>query len=412
MERAILHCDLNNFFYSVESLDYPELQGKAVAVCGSVENRHGIVLAKSEEAKKYGIKTAQTVWQAKRQCPHLIICEPHYERYVYFSRLVRGIYGAYTDQVEPFGMDEAWLDVTGSRRLFGTGKEIGEKLRRQVREETGLTISVGVSFNKPFAKLGSDLKKPDGLTVIEKADFKEKIWPLSCSQMIGIGPATAKRLAGAGIFTLGELASASPDTLKRLLGKCGGQLWQMANGRDTSPVRREGEGEPVKSVGNSMTEGADLADDQAVFSMFLLLCESVSRRLREQGLLASAVAVDIRDDMLTTVGHQAKLMAPTRNALKLAQAAMQLFSQRWRWGKGRTVRSVGVRGYDLVRDGAVWQLSFFQETAREERLERLASDADRLRARYGRGALVRASLLGRNDCSPTPSALQREGILR
>ena len=161
-----------------------------------------------------------------------------------------------------------------------------------------------------------------------------------------------------------------------------------------------------------MTEGADLADDQAVFSMFLLLCESVSRRLREQGLLASAVAVDIRDDMLTTVGHQAKLMAPTRNALKLAQAAMQLFSQRWRWGKGRTVRSVGVRGYDLVRDGAVWQLSFFQETAREERLERLASDADRLRARYGRGALVRASLLGRNDCSPTPSALQREGILR
>lgn len=247
MQRVILHCDMNNFYASVECMLNPELKNKPVAVCGSVEERHGIVLAKNYAAKAFGVSTGEAIWQAKQKCQDLVIVEPHYEQYMKFSKLARGIYGRYTDQIEPYGMDECWLDVTGSG-CMGTGFEIADEIRRTVKFELGLTISAGVSFNKIFAKLGSDMKKPDAITCIEADSFQEKIWCLPASDLLGVGRATEKVLSGYGIHTIGELAATSDDFLKCRLGKNGLAIKKYANGLDDSPVMRSDYVSPVKSI--------------------------------------------------------------------------------------------------------------------------------------------------------------------
>ena len=208
--HAILHSDLNCFYASVETMLDPSLRGKAVAVCGCTEDRHGIVLAKSELAKKAGVKTGMVNWEAKQCCRDLIIVPPQYDQYLKYSKLTQAIYQRYTDMVEPFGMDECWLDVTGSRCVCGDARTIAENIRCSVKEELGLTVSIGVSFNKVFAKLGSDLKKPDAITEISPESYKEKVWPLPCSDMIYCGPATTKKLAQYGIHTIGEVAGCDP----------------------------------------------------------------------------------------------------------------------------------------------------------------------------------------------------------
>lgn len=240
MERIILHSDINSCFASIECMLDPSLKGKPVAVAGSAENRHGIILAKSQEAKAFGVQTAETIWQAKAKCPELIIIEPHYNEYVKYSGKVRDIYRRYTDLIEPFGLDEAWLDVSGSTRLFGSGEKIANKIRETVKFELGLTVSIGVSFSKVFAKLGSDMKKPDAVTVISREDFKNKVWPLPASAMIGVGRATAAKLSSFGVHTLGELAACEREWLIKHFGKCGNELWTFANGIDSSRVKPDG----------------------------------------------------------------------------------------------------------------------------------------------------------------------------
>lgn len=231
--RTILHSDLNCFYASVEMMLDPALRDKAVAVCGSTENRHGIVLAKSEKAKKAGVKTGMVNWEAKQLCPNLIVVPPQYDQYKKYSELTKNIYRRYTDLVEGFGMDEAWCDVTGCQK---TGVEIAEEIRRSVREELGMTVSIGVSFNKIFAKLGSDMKKPDAVTIITEDDYKEKVWPLSASELLYVGPATSRKLASYGIHTIGELAATDTEFLRRLLGVNGLAIWRYAAGLDHSRV--------------------------------------------------------------------------------------------------------------------------------------------------------------------------------
>lgn len=256
--HAILHSDLNCFYASVETMLDPSLRGKAVAVCGCTEDRHGIVLAKSELAKKAGVKTGMVNWEAKQCCRDLIIVPPQYDQYLKYSKLTQAIYQRYTDMVEPFGMDECWLDVTGSRCVCGDARTIAENIRCSVKEELGLTVSIGVSFNKVFAKLGSDLKKPDAITEISPESYKEKVWPLPCSDMIYCGPATTKKLAQYGIHTIGEVAGCDPLFLKGLLGVNGLALWTYANGRDHSRVMHKDFVSPVKSVGHGITCVSDL----------------------------------------------------------------------------------------------------------------------------------------------------------
>lgn len=263
-ERTILHSDMNCFYASVEMMLDPSLRGKAVAVCGSTENRHGIVLAKSELAKKAGVKTGMVNWEARQRCPDLIMVKPQYEQYLKYSELARNIYQRYTDQVEPYGMDECWLDVGGSRSVCGSGMEIAESIRQTVKEELGLTVSIGVSFNKMFAKLGSDMKKPDAITEIRKATFKEKIWPLPASDLLFVGRATTAKLEQYGITTIGGIANADPQFLKRLLGVNGLGLWWSATGLDDTPVMHKDFVSPIKSVGHGITSTADLENDAGV----------------------------------------------------------------------------------------------------------------------------------------------------
>lgn len=250
MARTILHSDLNAYFASVEMMLHPELQGHAVAVCGSVEDRHGIVLTKSQMAKEAGVKTGMAIWQAKQQCPKLIVVHPHYDQYLKYSEAVHEIYNQYTDLIEPFGIDECFLDMTGSTHLFGDGKTIADELRRIIKSELGLTVSVGVSFNKIFAKLGSDMKKPDGTTVITEDNFKNVVWPLPASDLLFVGRATTKRLYNHGISTIGGIAQADPERLRSWFGINGIRLWQFANGYDKSRVCNYGYELAAKSVGH------------------------------------------------------------------------------------------------------------------------------------------------------------------
>lgn len=266
-ERAILHSDLNAFYASVEMMLDPSLRGKAVAVCGSTEDRHGIVLAKSDLAKKAGVKTGMVNWEARQLCRDLIVVPPQYDQYLKYSKLTQSIYQRYTDMIEPFGMDECWLDVTGSQAMCGDAMTIAENIRRSVREELGLTVSIGVSFNKIFAKLGSDMKKPDAITQIRREDFKEKVWPLECSEMIYCGRATTAKLAKYGIHSIGDVAATDPAFLKRLLGVNGLALWNYANGTDTSRVMHKDFVSPVKSIGHGITCVADLVDEEEVHTL-------------------------------------------------------------------------------------------------------------------------------------------------
>ena len=293
MERAILHSDLNCFYASVEMMLDPSLRGKAVAVCGSTEDRHGIVLAKSEKAKKAGIKTGMVNWEARQLCKDLIVVPPQYDQYLKYSKLTQAIYQRYTDLIEPFGMDECWLDVTGSRMVCGDAMSIAENIRRSVREELGLTVSIGVSYNKIFAKLGSDMKKPDAITEIRRDTYMEKVWPLHCSEMIYCGRATTAKLAKFGIHTIGDVAQTDPNFLKQLLGVNGVALWRYANGTDSSRVMHRDFVSPVKSVGHGITCVSDLENEEEVWKVILALCQDVGHRLRLHELSARGVQIAV-----------------------------------------------------------------------------------------------------------------------
>ena len=295
MLRSILHCDMNNFYASVECMLDPALKKYPIAVCGSVEERHGIVLAKNYKAKAFDVKTGDAVWQAKQKCKDLVVVPPHYEEYIKYSKLARSVYERYTDQVEPYGMDECWLDISGTESLFGSPEKVANEIRETMKFELGLTISVGVSFNKIFAKLGSDMKKPDAVTVIPKDTFKEKIWGLPAADLLGVGRATQRVLDSYCIRTIGDLANNDPEFLRRRLGKNGVVLWNYANGNDLSLVAKKDFVSPIKSVGHGITTVADLEKPEQVWPVFLELTQDIGHKLRVHGLSAEGVAIHIRD---------------------------------------------------------------------------------------------------------------------
>ena len=388
-DRVILHCDLNCFFASVELLRYPALRDVPVAVCGDPESRHGIVLAKNEAAKQLGVKTAETIWQARQKAPHLITLPPHHGLYREYSRKVNAIYGQYTDLVEPFGIDESWLDITNSMHLFGgDGKAIADQLRERLREELGLTISVGVSFNKIFAKLGSDYKKPDATTVIDRGNWQAIVWPLPVGDLLGVGRSTQKLLRQYGVETIGQLAAFPRQTLETLLGKHGTQLHDYANGLENSPVRPQHEAEPVKSVGNGTTFPQNLTRWEEVRSGLAVLSDSVAGRLRRQGLYCGGVALTIRNAQFHQFSRQVRLDAPTHLQKDIYQTALALARQSWH--APDPIRALTVTALYLS-DGAdsFQQLDLLDGAAaqREEKQERLEQAMDAIRGKYGKGAI-------------------------
>lgn len=392
MQRVILHSDMNSFYASVEMMLDPSLRGKPVAVCGSTENRHGIVLAKSQLAKQAGVKTGMVNWEARQLCPNLIMVPPQYDEYIKYSRLAHEIYYRYTDLVEPFGMDECWLDVTKSHYQGGTGLEIAEKIRTSCREELGLTVSVGVSFNKIFAKLGSDMKKPDAITEITEENFRDKVWPLSADEMIYCGPATMKKLRGFGIHTIGEVAATPPEMLRSWFGVNGLALWRYANGTDQSRVMHKDFVSPVKSIGHGITCNADLENDEEVFKVMLELSQDVGHRLRVHGLTAEGVQIWIRSNDLNGIQCQCKLPIRTQLPNELTAAGFKLFKDRYHWTQ--KVRAVCIRAINLVPKNEAEQLSLFIDHERRDRRERLEDTIETLRSQYGKGAVTYAILLG------------------
>lgn len=385
--RTILHSDLNNFYASVECRRRPELAGKPVIVCGSKEDRHGIVLAKNMLAKSCGVRTGDVIWEAKRKCPGVVEIPADFPEYLRFSKKARRIYERYTDRVEAFGIDECWLDVTESLSLFGSGREIAEEIRNSVKSELGVTVSVGVSYNKIFAKLASDLKKPDAVTVISAENYRDIVWSLPAEELLYVGKATKRKLSGVGIYTIGDIARAEESFLLRRLGKWGSYLWRFANGLDDTEVVRVGEEENVKSIGNSLTNYRDLENEEEVFTLIWLLADSVAMRLRESGLgRARTVHLWVRDAKLSDFGRQARLPRASRSGSEIGAFACKLFSESYPWRE--RVRGVGVSVSGFERGNE--QLDLFSDFGKEEKSERLDETLDRIRKKYGNNIIQRA----------------------
>ena len=388
-DRVILHCDLNSFYASVELLSLPELRDRPVAVCGDPASRHGVILAKNQPAKDRGVRTAETVWQARKKCPDLVLLPAHHEKYRYYSRLASAVYDRYTDLVEPFGIDECWLDVTGTLHLFGGDPGgLADRLRAEMKQELGLTISVGVSFNKVFAKLGSDYKKPDATTVISRENYRQIVWPLPVTDLLFVGRATGDLLGSFGIHTIGQLAAADPERLVRILGKHGAQLHAYAAGEDHSPVRPAGEQPPPKSVGNGLTFRRDLSGREEIEAGVRLLAERVAFRLRKHGMKATTIQIAVRSPSLKTISRQKGTAAPTNLYRELVQGAVELLSESWNWDA--PVRSLTITASGLIpEEEAAEQMDLFrpQSAGRRDRQEKLERTMDELRARYGRDML-------------------------
>lgn len=388
MDRTILHCDLNAFYASVECLYRPELKEVPMAVGGDAENRRGIILAKNELAKRCGVVTAETIWQARRKCPALVIVGPHFDRYRKYSRLVNKIYYRFTDKVEPFGIDESWLDVTGSLHLFGSGRQIADRIREMVRSELGLTISVGVSFNKVFAKLGSDYRKPDATTVIERDNYRSIVYPLPVSDLLFVGKAATGILARLGVRTIGQLAECNRELLAVRLGKMGEKIHDYANGIDFSPVEAAGASHEAKSVGNGITFRRNLVGLDDITAGVGVLADMVATRLRKQALQCRTVQVTIRDPGFKTISRQRQLERPTCLAKEIEAAAIAIIEGAWHLEK--PIRMLTITGLQLVGQDYLEQPSLFDAAGDQQRdkLARLEETVDAIRERYGRDSIA------------------------
>ncbi|MBE7055999.1 MAG: DNA polymerase IV [Ruminococcaceae bacterium] len=384
--RTILHCDCNGFYASVECTLKPELKNVPMAVCGNPENRHGIILAKNDLAKAYNIKTAETIWQAKSKCPELVLVQPHHDLYQKYSDRINEIYKEYTDMVEPFGIDESWLDVTASKNLFGSGVEIADKLRERIKSELGLTISVGVSFNKVFAKLGSDYKKPDATTEFSLENWQEKIFPLSVGDLLFVGHKAEEKLNSLCIYTIGDLASSDQKILINHFGKMGETLWIYANGLDTSPVISPCENDDVKSVGNGNTFKKDLTKWEEVSFGVKCLSESVATRLRKKQLKCSTISVAIKDPEFKTISKQKKLLYPSYISREITTCALELIKSYW--PDGKPIRTITITATNLIKeDEDISQLTLFEDdkkiNIKREKLEKLEETLDMLKEKFG-----------------------------
>lgn len=404
MEREILHIDCNKFYASVECLLHPELKNKPVAVGGNEASRHGIILTKNEIAAKYGIKTGEALFKAKQKCPDLIIVEPNYPIYMEYSKMVRRIFNEYTPLVEPFGIDECWLDVTGDYKL--SGKEIGEEIKERIKKEIGITVSVGLSFNKVFAKLGSDYKKPDAMTIITKDSFRDIVWPLPCGDMIMVGKATQKKLSYYGIKTLGELANANENFLKGILGKNGLMLRSYARGEDFSPVNRYDAQSPIKSIGNSCTLPRDIYTPDEAKIVFSVLADSVAVRMRRLGLRGSVLTIGVKDNTFSHFTRQCALPSAINIGYEFTKVALKLLNDNYDWNK--PIRSLGI-SVSAFEHGEAVQLDFERCDEKRIKRERLERTMDKIRERYGNGCIVLAvQMLDKSLCCINPFEHIRE----
>ena len=402
MNRIIFHCDLNGFYASVELLSHPDLRDVPMAVCGDPHSRHGIILAKNEPAKKFGIQTAETIWQAKKKCPDLVLLPPHHKLYREFSKRVNAIYDEYTDLVEPFGIDESWLDVTHTLHLFGgDATALADQIRTRIKQELGLTVSVGISFNKVFAKLGSDYKKPDATTLISRENWKEIVWPLPVGDLLYVGGAARKLLKQYDITTIGQLAGCSQEMLETLMGKAGTQLYEFANGLDCSPVRSRYDSEPVKSVGNGTTFPQNLTTREQVHAGIAMLADSVATRLRHYGLYASGLQVTIRDPEFHDRSRQCQLSAPTHLIRDLTETATELVHQLWK--PPAPIRAITVTAIHLVPEGQAYeQVDLFTPAPKKEKQEKLEGATDQIRKKYGSGAILFGAAQPEKEEDPLP----------
>ncbi|MCD7872159.1 MAG: DNA polymerase IV [Clostridiales bacterium] len=386
MERTILHVDCNKFYASVECLYNPEIRDKPVAVGGSKEERHGIILTKNEIAARFGIKTAEPIWKAKQKCPDLIVVPPNFPLYMRFSEMARNIYKDYSDFIESFGLDENWIDVTGCEK---SGYEIAREIRKRVKFELGITVSIGVSWNKIFAKFGSDYKKPDAITVINKNNYKDIVWKSPCSDLLFVGPATKRKLNSYGIYTVGDLANSDLNFLRSVFGKNGSVLYKFANGFDDSPVSNINDGHDVKSIGNSTTTPRDMVNNEDVKTVFTVLAESVARRMREQGVQGKTVSITVRDCNLKHFSRQMQLKNHTDVSYEIIAAAMELFCENYDWKN--PIRSIGVSVSDFGTE--VFQFDLNGSVEKHEKLEKIEHTVDEIRRRFGNYSVQRASLL-------------------
>ena len=391
MDPAILHCDCNGFFASVECLDHPAYWSAPMAVAGDPENRSGIILAKNELAKRYHIQTAETVWQALRKCPWLLLAPPHMERYVEISNAINQIYLQYTDQVEPFSIDESFLDVTGSLAYFHTdARTLADTIRARVRQEIGITISVGLSFNKVFAKIASDMKKPDATTEVQRDHFRSQLWPLPIQDMLFVGKAANAMLERHLIYTIGDLARQPLSVVEQLLGKGGLTLWQNANGLDTERVRRYGERDELKSVGNGLTFRRDLTCEEDIRAGILLLSDEIAARLRKSKQMCQCFQVTIKDPQFKSIVRQAPLPAPTYLQHELVDISLRLIHQNWPFGADGScpaIRSLTLTGTQLVPvRSACEQITLFDcmdGISKRERVEKIEDAIYGIRRKFG-----------------------------
>ncbi len=389
--RTILHSDINSCYASIELLHHPKLRGKPVAVGGNPENRHGIVLTADYIAKGFGVKTGMPLWQARQLCPEITFLPPRMELYLRFSKMAQEIYSEYTDLQQAFGIDESWLDVTASCSIKGEGKSIADEIRQRMKKELGITVSIGVSWNKIFAKLGSDYKKPDAITEINKDNYKYIAWNLPVKDLLYVGKSTNRKLNVLGIRTIGELANTVPEVLKGQLGKMGLILHSFANGWDDSPVRQESYENNLKSVGNSTTTPRDLKTNRDIKIVINILSESVGTRLRENGFKCQGVELSVRDNELFCFSRQRKLKNSTNITNEIAEAAYQLFKENYNWDK--PIRSIGVRGIDLIENCICEQLDLFSEEKLRTKLMKTDKMVDSIRERFGFYSIQRGVML-------------------
>lgn len=391
-DRVILHCDCNSFFASVETVLNPAYKNVPMAVCGSVEDRHGIVLAKNELAKKYGIQTAETVYSAKKKCPSLVIASPTYKAYSEYSKRVNEIYSRYTDMIEPFGIDESWLDVTASRKLFGSGYEIAKKISNDVKRELSITVSIGVSFNKVFAKLGSDYKKPDAITVISREDVPKIVYPLPVSDLLFVGKKTADSLYSMGIRTIGELANTDQLILNSRFGKMGEMLYKYSRGLDDSPVQRSQEEQ--KSISSGMTFKYDLTNYADIKIGIEFLSDDIGSKLRKKGMRCCTVQLTVKDPNLIVVQRQTSQNPPSDIGSEIAETAYGIL--RREWTEGKPVRMITVCASNLVcTDSYAEQISLLDSTNDLRRIKRKETEStvDKIRQKYGNSVITKGAVL-------------------
>ena len=396
MDRVILHSDLNNFYASVEGLDNEAFRINPMAVSGNPEMRHGIILAKNNIAKSFGVKTGDTIWQAETKCRNILLCRPHFEKYAHYSKVVRQIYYTFTDRIETFGLDECWLDVTGSQKLFGDGETIANSIKEKIKLETGLTVSIGVSFTKVFSKLGSDMKKPDAVTVITRENYKEKVWTVPVGEMLNIGKKTQVKLRNLNISTIGDLAKCSEKLLNSHFGIIGSRMKKDAMGIEEGEVLIFDKRTPIKSVGNGITTRRDMTTNDDVRSVIFFLAEEVASRLRQYGFCCTGVAISIRDTALSTISRQHVLSFPSNSEKTIAKEAYECFLKNYNLQYQIPIRSLTVQAYNLVSEGFNFQQSLFDIEIENFKEDKLGKSLDVIRDKFGFESVTKASFIN-ND---------------